>query len=291
MTATLTKPRPTNTKTRPASIRPAVNSTKPPHSTVDFDEDELKPAIDELRPVCLKQRCDTLQSYHSLGKLVAKHYVRVERERTKANDTMYGQHFFDKLADAIQLVTAGTLRACFNLFYYYPEGPAFRELSSHKEISPTHALRLASIEDDQLRKELQEKVIDENLTVRDLEREIAKDQPRPRKRGAGRPFKVPSSLKKALTHLNEQSTLYRHAHEKIWFGEQFNIAEKVPDLPSSVLSEDLRGQLEEALEGCESLASVAAVEAEELRKVIALVDKRMAVQAECNRKAAEEGEE
>ena len=290
MTAILVKPRPTNTKTRPASIRPAVNNVKPPHSSFDFEDEELDPAIDELRPLCQEQRIDTFQWHRTLGKLVARHYARVEREREKINGTMYGQHFFDKLAEAIQVVSAATLRACFNLSYYYSDA-AFRELSSYKAITLTHALRLASIEDDQLRKELQEKVIDENLTVRDLEREIAKDQPRPRKRGAGRPFKVPSSLKKALTHLNEQSTLYRHAHEKIWFGEQFNIAEKVPDLPSSVLSEDLRGQLEEALEGCESLASVAAVEAEELRKVIALVDKRMAVQAECNRKAAEEGEE
>ncbi len=290
MTATLTKTRPTNAKTRTASIRPAVNNIKPPHSSFDFEDEELDPAIDELRPLCLERRNDTFQWHRALGKLVAKHYARVEREREKTNGTMYGQHFFDKLAEAIQVVSAATLRACFNLSYYYSDA-AFRELSSYKGITLTHALRLASIEDDQLRRELQEKVIDENLTVKDLEREIKKDQPKPRKRGAGRPFKVPSSLKKALTHLNEQSTLYRHAHEKIWFGEQFNIAEKVPDLPSSVLSEDLREQLEEALEGCESLAGVAEAEAKELRKVIALVDKRMAVQAECNRRAAEEGDE
>jgi hypothetical protein len=104
---------------------------------------------------------------------------------------------------------------------------------------------------------------------------------------------VPSSLTKALTHLNAQSSAYLHAHEKIWFGENFNIAEVVPDLPASSLSENLREQLGEALKGCESLASVAEAEAqaEELRSAIELVDKRMAAQAKCDRKAAQEDEE
>ncbi|MGO9108070.1 MAG: hypothetical protein ACLP9L_02445 [Thermoguttaceae bacterium] len=102
---------------------------------------------------------------------------------------------------------------------------------------------------------------------------------------------MPSSLSKALAHLNAQSNAYLHAHEKIWFGENFNIAEVVPDLPESSLSDDLREQLGEALKGCESLASVAEAEAQELRSAIALVDRRMAAQAECNRKAIEEDEE
>ena len=113
---------------------------------------------------------------------------------------MYGQHFFECLAKAIEVVSAAQLRLCFNLFYYYSEGPAYRELAKQEAISPTHALRLASISDGSLRRELQEKVVEENLSVRDLDREIKKTQPKPRKRGAGRPFKVPSSLTKALTH-------------------------------------------------------------------------------------------
>lgn len=283
MTATLTKP-------RSASIRPAVNDNMPSRPCFDFEDEELNPAIEELRPLCLKQRSDTLQWYRTLGKLVAKHYERVEKEREKFNDTMYGQHFFNKLAEAIQVVSAAILRMCFNLFYYYPE-PAFRELSSHKAITPTHALRLASIEDASLRTELQEKVIDENLSVKDLEREIKANQPKPRNRGAGRPFKVPSSLTKALTHLSAQSDAYVRAHKQIWFGEEFNIADQVPDLASSQLSDKLREQLDDALKACESLANIAEAEAEELRSVIELVDKRMAAQAECDRKAAEEGDE
>jgi len=279
MSITLTKP-------RPANVMPAVNDSRPSHPSFDFEDEELAPAIEELRPLCLKQRSDTLQWYRTLGKLVAKHYVRVEKEREKVNGTMYGQHFFNRIADAIKVVSAAMLRMCFNL-YYYPE-PAFRELSSYKSISPTHALKLASVSGGQLRRTLQQKVIDKNLSVKDLEHEIKNAQPKPRKPGAGRPFKVPSSLTKALTHLNAQSNAYLHAHEKIWFGENFNIAEVVPDLPASSLSENLREQLGDALKGCESLASVAEAEAQELRSAIALVDKRMAAQAECDRKAQEE---
>jgi len=285
MPATLTKPR---------SVKitmPEVNDRKPDHPNFDFDEDELDPAIKELRPLCLNQRRDTLESYNTLGKLVAKHYARVQKGREKRNDTMYGQHFFNKLAEAIEVVSAAMLRLCFNLHYYYPEGPAFRELAAHKAISPTHALRLASIGDGVLRQELQEKVIEKKLTVRDLDSEIKKNQPKPRKRGAGRPFKVPSSLTKALTHLSTQAAVYQNAHEKIWFGEQYNITDALTELPPGLFSKGLREQLAEALEGCESLASVAEAEAEELRQAIAHVDKCMAAQAECDRKAAKEDDE
>ena len=285
MTATLIKPRPTK------SPMPAVNDCRPEHRSFDFEEEELNPAIDELRPLCLKQRRDTLQWYRTLGELVAKHYARVEKEREKTNGTMYGQHFFERLAEAIQVVSAGTLRSCFNLYYFYPEGPVFRELASHKAISPTHALRLATINDGPLRHQLQEKVVAENLSVRDRDAEIRKTLPKPRKRGAGRPYKVPSSLTKALTHLSAQASAYRHAHDKIWFGEQYNIADVVQDMPPGLPSEGLRKQLTEALEGCESLADVAQAEAQELRSAIELVDRRMAAQAEHDRKAAEEDDE
>jgi hypothetical protein len=287
MSATLTKTRPANVKTRPANIMPAVNDSRPSHPSFDFEDDELNPAIEELQPLCIQQRSDTLQWYRTLGKLVAKHFVRVQKEREKHNDTMYGQHFFNRLADAIKVVSAAMLRMCFNLYYYYPE-PAFRELSNYKAISPTHALKLASINDGPLRQKLQEKVIEKNLSVKDLEHEIKANQPKPRKRGAGRPFKVPSSLTKALTHLNAQSDAYVRAHKQIWFGEEFNIADQVPELPSSLLSDKLRDQLGDALKACESLVSVAEAEAQELRGVIDLVDKRRAAQAECDRKAEEE---
>jgi hypothetical protein len=99
---------------------------------------------------------------------------------------------------------------------------------------------------------------------------------------------VPSSLTKALTHLNAQSDAYVRAHKQIWFGEEFNIANQVPELPPSLLSDKLRDQLGDALKACESLSSVVEAEAQELRGVIELVDKRRAAQAECDREAQEE---
>jgi hypothetical protein len=266
---------------------PEVNNCRPEHRSFDFEDEELGPAIAELRPLCLKQPTDTLQWYRTLGKLVAKHYVRVQKEREKYNDTMYGEHFFERLAEAIQVVSAGMLRMCFNLYYFYDDA-AFRDLSSHKAVSPTHALRLASIHDGKLRRKLQDMIVEENLTVRELDAEIKRHEPElPRKRGAGRPFKVPANLTRALTHMSAQSNNYQRAHWEVWFGEKYNIADVVPDLPASLLTDDLRKQLEEALEGCESLISIAEAEAEQLREALQTVERRMAAQAECDRKAAE----
>jgi hypothetical protein len=267
---------------------PAVNSTKPPHRNFDFDEDDLNPAIEELRPLCLKQRTDTLQWYKSLGKLVAKHYVRVEKQREKRNEAMYGQHFFNRLAEAIKVVSPAMLRLCFNLHYFYPDGPAFKELARHKEISPTHALRLASINDGPERQRLQQMVVERNLTVKELDREIKATQPKPRKRGAGRPFKVPSSLTKALAHLNTQADNFVRCNDRIWFGDQFDIIESLADLPVASLSDQFKEQLAEAAETCEKLAAQAEADAQKLREAISEVERRMAVQAEYEQRAREE---
>ena len=59
------------------------------------------------------------------------------------------------------------------------------------------------------------------------------------------------------------------------------------DLSPGLFSDGLRKQLADALEGCESLATVAEEEANQLRETLALVDRRMAAQEEADRKAAE----
>jgi hypothetical protein len=200
---------------------------------------------------------------------------------------MYGERFFDRLTEEIPGVPPQLLQKCFCLANVYSP-KAFGELIKHDAITPGHALQLAALGDPKDIAFFQRKVIAERLTYRQLYDAIKKKFGVRRKRGAGRPYKVPSSLTKALTHLSTQATAYRHAHGKIWFGEQYNIAAVVQDMPPGLPSEGLRKQLAEALEGCESLASVAEAEAQELRSAIELVDRRMAAQARCEQQAREE---
>lgn len=274
-----------------------INKPKLPHFTEDFEEEELAPAVAELKPKfneehsrLRSERQRTLQWHYDIGTIVAKHYADVQRERAKCNQKMYGERFFDRLTEMIPDVPPQLLHKCYRLATVYTP-KAFRELTKHDVITPSHALQLAALGDPKDRAYFEAKVIEERLTYKELVDAIKRKFGVRRKPGAGRPMKVPRNVTKALIHLSEQSTAYRHLHEKIWFGEKFNIAEKVPDLPSSLLSDELREQLGDALNACESLASVAEAEAKELRGVIALVDKRMAAQAECDRKAAEEGDE
>ncbi|MGA2617540.1 MAG: hypothetical protein ABSF26_08030 [Thermoguttaceae bacterium] len=96
---------------------PLVDNRKPSLACFDFEDEVLDPAVEELRPLCVKQRSDTLDWYRTLGKLVAKHYARVTQEREKYHRTMYGQHFFDRLGEAIAVVSSAMLRTCFNLYY------------------------------------------------------------------------------------------------------------------------------------------------------------------------------
>ncbi len=231
------------------------------------------------------ERQRTLLWHYDIGAIVAKHYSDVQRERAKCNQKMYGERFFERLTEKMPGVPPQLLQKCFRLATAYST-KTFRELIKHDVITPSHVLQLAALGDPKERAEFQAKVIAESLTSQQLYDAIKQKFGVRRKPGAGRPFKVPSSLTKALIHLSTQGDAYVRAHGQIWFGEDFNIAEQVPDLPPSLLSDKLREQLGDALKACEKLSSVAEAEASELRTVIELVDKRMAAQAEFDRKAA-----
>jgi hypothetical protein len=269
----------------------AINKPEKPHFTEDFQEEELTPAITELKPMFTEQRSRlrserqrTLRWHYDIGKIVAKHFADVKRERDKHKQSMYGERFFDRLTENLLGVPPQLLAKCFRLVQAY-NPKAFAELAKHDAITPSHALQLAALGDARDRAHFQEKVIDERLTCKQLFDAIKRKFGVRRKPGAGRPMKVPSSVNKALIHLRTQADNFIHCNEQVWFGEQFDIVESVSDLPTTLFSDQFKEQLSETAETCERLAQLAEADAKKLREAISEVERRMAIQAECDRKA------
>jgi hypothetical protein len=132
-----------------------MRSSRPekPHFTEDFEEEELAPAITELKPKFTEERSRlrserqrTLRWHYDIGKIVAKHYADVRREREKHNQSMYGERFFDRLTEEIPGVPPQLLQKCFCLANVY-NAKAFGELIKHDAIAPSHALQLAALGD------------------------------------------------------------------------------------------------------------------------------------------------
>ncbi len=268
----------------------------------DFEAEDITPAAKQLgsmwqndRRLCENERTRSLQWHYDFGTAVAEHYEAVEKERKHYGMSMYGDRFFQRVADAINAESARKvswqlLHQCYTLVGTYGE-EAFEELCQHDEITPSHALYLARIKIDALRTELQTNVVTEKWTVEELYKaHIEKFGPR-RKPGAGRPLKTPKHPKAAIVHLTAQAQKFIKANDEIWFGAAFDIPTAVNDMPSSTLTDELKQQLSEAAELCNQLAEKASEKVEVLRGVLADVERRLQLQADHDRRVREESEE
>ena len=210
-----------------------INNPEAPHFIDDFEEEELLPAITELKPKFTEERNRlrserqrTLQWHYDIGTIVAKHYTVVQSEREKYGQKMYGDHFFDRLTALIPNVPTHLLHKCYRLPIFY-NPTAFSELIKHDVITPSHALQLAALGDPKDIAAFQAKVIAEHWTYKQLFDAIKQKFGVRRKPGAGRPMKVPRDVTKALIHLNAQADNFIRCNERVWFGEHFDIIESL----------------------------------------------------------------
>ena len=283
-------------KPKSKAPRPLILSEAPP-KLWDFDDEELDPAVKALKPVCDKERKRSLRWYYDLGKLVAEHFEAVRAEREKCDRTMYGEHFFQRVAEQLGTVSGLLLQQCLHLVYSYTE-EAFEELCQHDAIRPTHALHLGTVLDAKLRQKLQKQLIAERWTVRDLYRAIQGEQGPQRKAGAGRPLKIPKNLTAAVTHFTAQAEKFIKTNGQVWFGKDFDIVDELAELPADKLDDKLKGQILEVADLFQTLESMAVEHRERLLGAIEEMEDRMEAQAEIERQAwldeeedAEEDEE
>lgn len=135
---------------------------------------------------------------------------------------------------------------------------------------------------NEFRAEIQAALIENGWCVRELQRAIREKLGVRRKAGAGRPLKTPKNVKAALIHSAEQAKKFAKANAEIWFGDAYDIPEAVADIPSDLLTDELKTQLSEAAEQYDKVNEITAKNAQLLRGALADVDSRMKAQEECD---------
>ena len=268
----------------------------------DFEPEDIESAAKAIRPLWEKDReqCDnerrsSLQRIYELGQKVAEQYETVKAKRKFHGETMYGERFFQRVADAINAKSAKKvswqlLYDCRTLACTYDE-QAYAELCRHDQIMPSHVLQLARIQIDDVRAELQAGLIKEKWTVRELATAVKEKLGPRRKPGAGRRPKVSKHAKGAIIHLTAQAKQFVKANDEIWFGDAFDIPTAVREIPSSKLTDELKTQIGEAAELCDKVAETAGEKGGVLREVLANVEHRMRAQAEHERRMIAEEDE
>ena len=281
-------------------------TTEPPLQTpeefvlCDFEPEEIAPAAKELRTMwaddrrlCEDARLRSLMRHYELGKCVTKHYDAVKKERDFHGESMYGDRFFQCVADAINAtkstkpVSWALLHKCYTLVSTYSE-EAYAELCEHELITPTHAITLGLLQVDELRIAIQADLIKEGWTVDQLHKTIRAKLGMRRKSGAGRPLKTPKTVKAALVHSTEQARKFVKSNDEIWFGTAFDIPNAVRDIPADKLTEELRTKISEAVEQYDRVNETTNKNAQHLRDILANVDRRMQAQAEHDRRVQAE---
>ncbi len=254
----------------------------------DFEDDDVESAVTELRPVCEEHRRNSLAFYQKLGKLVAKHYDRIAKERAKSGLSMHGSRFFRRLGKELnypwqRLYDSHTLVRAY-------DDAKFTTLCKLPEVTLSHAIQLAHIHDSTERKTLQQKVAKEGLSVRGLQSEILAKHGRQRRPGAGRPLAVPKSASEAVTHMLSQGTKFRNLNSQAWFGDAFDIRAGVRDIPADRLTDVFKARVSQAADLYDQLAETTEQYAGVLREIAADIGERQEVQAALERQRKAQGQ-
>jgi hypothetical protein len=149
-----------------------------------FIGDDLAPTIVKLRQKISERRRGDLTFFYEVGTMVKE---ALDKVATHGIDPLAdGEIIVNSLEDAIGLGTR-MLYSCLWLVRRYDKA-AFEDLCSHPEITPTHAMQLAVTGIPELRHELERKIVEEHLSVKDTRRAIEAYMGGPRRKpgGAGR---------------------------------------------------------------------------------------------------------
>lgn len=258
----------------------------------DIEDEELEDAVKEIGPMCDKQRKRSFAWYYDLGTKALEHYCSVEEEREQRGCSMYGERFYERLAELLDRpgISPALLSDCATLVRNI-SADEYAELSRHAAITPTHARILGRLCEPKDRANFKARIIDEQLTTEKLNAAILQHFGHRRAPGGGRKPMVPKNVQAALTHLARQAEKFCSLNEN-WFGKQFDLPSQIAELTNDKFNEKLEAQLKDALQQCESLAATADADTAQLRTLLSEVQRRITAQAEANaRREAEENEQ
>jgi hypothetical protein len=220
----------------------------------------LKKKMEQIVNRSQTQMKSNLEYYHWLGKQVQE--IMDHKDKYGGTSEISGTELnpVDKIAEAASLDKSAVYKAA--QFY--------RSYSTQKELtricglrlkgtdSPLtwgHMIQLISVEDGEKRKVLEKETCDKGWTHIELRDALQKKFGR--RRGGGRPVRVPKNFSKGMNEVNKMSELFLKKHDQAWDGDKFSIFTSIREMDPAKITPAHIEQIEEFVEGQNDMAEVA----------------------------------
>jgi len=238
-----------------------------PAKTVEVpetDNGEMSPALkkkfEQADKLLRSADANFLKARYSLGEIVSD----VEKDPK----SVYGAKAIDKLRTALG-VNSNILYKARRFTELYTSDDLTQIMSARgkggQSINWSHMEVLVTVEDDDMRNELTEKVLKEAWTARDLGKEVKKLFGGSRSNSNGRPMSKPKHFSGYLDSVISVSQGVQKKTNTVWLSEEDNIHDAASTL--SEINDDVMGKLQEAMDELAAMVISAETMVKELNDI------------------------
>jgi hypothetical protein len=192
---------------------------------------------------------DTLLINYQIGEIIIEAETDLDARANKTPSLrQFADHHVQHLAEAAG-VDRRTFADCKRVARKYTRAE-YQELVSKPWVTWPHVVHLLNAEGEVLRCEMEEMVVSERLSAKDLQAEIRARQGN-RRKGTGRKPKVPNTLNVAFFQLQAQTAKLTRSVSEVWFGPQFDMATELRKCPADEIDSKTVLQIDDSITSLE----------------------------------------
>ena len=188
---------------------------------------------------------DTLLTTYQMGEIMVNAETDLDA-RAKENPSLqeYADRHVEHLAEASG-IDRRTLSDCKRAARAYTR-EEFQKLMSKPWVTWPHVVHLLNARGKKLRLEMEEKVVSEAWSAKQLQAETRARQGN-RRPGTGRPLNAPKSLNGAFFDLQADTSKLTRSITEVWFGPRFSIIAELDKCLVDEVDADIRSQIDESI--------------------------------------------
>jgi len=188
---------------------------------------------------------DTLLINYQIGEIIIKAEADLDARAKKTPSLQeYADQHIEHLADAVG-VDKRTFSDCKRVARDYTR-EEYQKLISKPWVTWPHVVHLLNAKGKTLRRKMEEKVISEGWSAKQLQAEIRALQGN-RRPGTGRPLNAPNNLNEAFFKLQADTSKLTRSIEEVWFGPRFSITVELDKCPADEVDSEIRSQIDESI--------------------------------------------
>lgn len=233
--------------------REKIDQMTPDEILETFTEREQK-ALERYRNTMNSEVDHRLEWYYDQGAYTKSLYQEtLHAKKTRDGETrkqLYRDNLFPRLAKALALKSETWFLDVMRLADRYPTKTAFRREiinprgPNGERLGWTQAALLCTIEDDDRRRAMRDKTLQNAWTYRELQTEIQSLQGVRQREGVGGPkIKPATSVSQCLTNARKMAGLWVGKCEHAWMCDEFHIRRAVEEIPADRVNDEVLQEL------------------------------------------------